>query len=1117
MNFDFLKDRFLFKQLYSFCKDAEDFVVSHTDLSAVSQRKALECGVKYFYTSKHGGYPEHANLFSLIQDEQFSSYMDATILSGIHLIRQVGNNAAHGENVTKNEALNSLEALYYFCAELLKMFGVIKVYNKFDRTVYVKKTEPVVETVETIDQTPVEVKKEDLGELKCEIGDNTKLHSATDFTEAETRKVYIDNALREAGWKVHDIKGAIMPNTACIEIKLEGMPNTEGVGYADYVLFDNDNKPLAVVEAKKTSVDPIKGSQQAKLYADCIEQKWGVRPVIFYTNGYEIWIVDGSGYPSRRVFGYYSKDELHSLIVRRGLKQITDTRIDPNISDRPFIQEATTAVCDCFNKKQRKALIVMATGTGKTRCAISIVDVLQRANWAKHILFLADRTELVNQAKKAFKKHLPNSTICAISETKDKDRDFNAKVILSTYPTMLNLIDCEDRAFGIGKFDLIILDECHRSVYNKYQAIINYFDSLLLGLTATPREKVDDSTYELFNVPKGEPTFNYGFETAVSEGFLVDYANFDSTPDLLKFGLKYDDLSDSEKQRYEEAFADEEGNFPKQIDNKMFYKHIMNIGTIDTVIQTLMNEGLHINGGEKLGKSIIFAYNHNHAKAIVDRFNALYPEKGSEYCKLVDYSVNYVSTIIADFKEPTKQPTIAVSVDMLDTGVDVPEVLNLVFFKKVFSLIKFWQMIGRGTRICKELYPFSPSREFFENPDFTDDTKKDYSDKQGFYIFDCCENFAYFKEHPKGKDGNNSLSLTQKIFSLKLDLVYELQRLTHQENPEHKAFYDKWKAEVLSRIKNLNRNLINVKHNLQYVDRYSVDATWDYIGVLDLKELKKQIVPLIESKDDIETAKSFDLWLFNMELAELEREKDYSGAIQVVTSICSTLLDMTTIPEIAQKKEFLKSIIQNEFWENVSVTSLEEVRNKVRDLIRFLPRPDTEPLRTNFGDKIQLKRGEHLTPQFKNYKQRVIDYLAENLDTPVIHKIRNVIPLTNDDMKELQRILWEELGSKDDYDHIADGEPVGVFVRKIVGLDRETISKLFADYLAKYNFNQMQEEFLHQIVTFVLENGDIEPKNLYSDEPFKSFDYIDIFNGQTEIVYSLVKMLHGAIAVSVAA
>lgn len=1112
MNFDILKNRYNFKQLYSFCNDAEEFVVSRPELSAMSQRKALESGVKYFYLSKYGEFNDNAKLFSLIQDAKFSSCMDATILAGIHLIRQVGNNAAHSETVTRSEALASLEALYYFCAELLKHFGIINGYSKFDKTVYTRSKEPIVETIESIEEKVVEVTKEEVDDLHIPNATVVNFVAPTDFTESETRKVYIDKDLEDAGWKVSTTNGVVLPNTACIEVKLEGMPNSEGYGYADYILFDDDNKPLAVVEAKKTSVDIVAGSQQAKLYADCIERKWGVRPVIYYTNGYEIMMVDGAGYPARRVFGFYSKDELHSLIVRRELREIADTRVDRNISDRPFIQQAATAVCENYNKKHRKSLIVMATGTGKTRCAISIVDILQRANWAKHILFLADRTELVSQAKNAFVKYLPNSTISAISEESGDQRDFNARVIVSTYPTMLNMIEKEKRAFGVGKFDLIILDECHRSIYNKYLAIIRYFDSLILGLTATPREKVDSSTYELFELPKGEPTFNYDYQQAVSEGYLVDYANFDSTPELLKIGLKYDNLSDEEKELYEETFSDDEGNFPKEIDRKMFYHTITNMGTIDVVLQTLMNEGLKVQSGEKLGKSIIFAYDHNHAQAIVDRFNVLYPEKGDSYCKLIDYTVNYANTLISDFKTPTKEPTIAVSVAMLDTGVDIPEVLNLVFFKPIYSIIKFWQMIGRGTRTCKELYVHSPSKEFFENEDCTDDTRSVYADKQGFYIFDCCNVFEFFDKHPKGREGKASLTLSQKVFATKLDLIYELQRLSHQENPEHKGFYDKWKAEAIDKIQHLNRQHINVKNNLRYVEKYSANESWDYIGVLDLQELKKQVVPLIDATVDLETAKSFDLWMFNIELTELEGEKDCSKAIQVVTSICSHLLDMTTIPEINQKKEYLKKVVTNEFWQNATLSALEELRQEVRDLIKYLSEDTYAPLRTNFSDKIELRRGSHLTPQFKNYKQRVLDYLSENIESPVIQKIRNIVPLTNDDLTELQKILWEDLGSKNEYDYVANGESVGVFVRKIVGLDKDAIAKVFSDYLAKYNFNSMQEEFLHQIVFFVLENGDIEVGSLMENEPFRHLDYSEIFSADTiDAIYEMIDKFHNAI------
>ena len=340
-----------------------------------------------------------------------------------------------------------------------------------------------------------------------------------------------------------------------------------------------------IIEAKKTSVDEIKGSQQAKLYADCIERKWGVRPIIFYTNGYVIKVVDNAGYPERKIYGYYSKEELHSMIIRRRTL-ISDSRINPMISDRYFIQQACTAVCETYNKRHRKSLIVMATGTGKTRCAISIVDVLQRYNWAKHVLFLADRTSLINQAKNAFNKHLPDSSLCVLSQESEGERDYNSRITLSTYQTMINMIDCEKKKYGIAKFDLIIVDECHRSVYNKYRAIFNYFDSLVLGLTATPREQVDSSTYELFELPKGEPTFSYDYETAVKEGFLVDFHPFERTTNILKQGLNYDDLSDEEKEEFENLFADETGKFPKKIDSKEFYRNIINSLLLDNNIIT---------------------------------------------------------------------------------------------------------------------------------------------------------------------------------------------------------------------------------------------------------------------------------------------------------------------------------------------------------------------------------------------------------------------------------------------------------------------------------------------------------------------------------------------------
>lgn len=1116
MNFDFLKELNDFKKLYSYCEQAEKSINTAPAFCAVSCRSALESLVKSFYITKYGvdSYNEKDSLYELIEDGRFSSYLDDSLLSCIHFIRKVGNNGAHGENVTRKEAMACLRALHETISELLFFLGAIYKTPIFDEKCYVEIKEPLY-TIINSTKYDEKIEAEDVNVLekyKENVKKSVTLKSAIDLTEAETRKLYIDQSLKEAGWEISGVKGAIKAGKACIEIKLEGMPNNQGIGFADYVLFDDDGKPLAVIEAKKTSVDEIKGAQQAKLYADCLEKMYGFRPVIFYTNGYVIKMVDCAGYPERKLYGYYSKDELHSLIIRRNLNNITNTRIDPNISDRYFIQEACTAVCEAFNSKRRKALIVMATGTGKTRCAISIVDVLQKFNWAKNVLFLADRTALISQAKSAFVKFLSNSSVCVLSQEKESNRDYNARVTLSTYQTMINLIDCEDKKYGIGKFDLIIVDECHRSVYNKYKAIFNYFDSLILGLTATPREQVDSSTYELFNLPKGEPTYSYDYETAVKEGFLVDFRAFERTTELLKNGLKYDSLSPEEKEQYENLFEDSEGNLPKQLDGEEFRRRILNINTLDKVIQTVMNEGMKVNGGEKLGKTIIFAVNHEHAKKIVERFQVLYPEKGNDYCKLIDNYVNYAQTLIDDFSKKDGQPTIAVSVDMLDTGIDVPEVVNLVFFKRVFSKIKFWQMIGRGTRICKELNVFSPDKSYFENGN-EDALVLEYPDKQGFYIFDFCDVFEFFRMRPDGKDAKTALNLSQKIFELKMDMVFELQKGEHQDNDEHKRFYEKYKDECMKKIKNLNRNLINVRASLKYVDKYSDKGNWDYISLIELKEIKKQITPLIDANSDDETAKYFDLWLFNMELEEIIGEKDYSKAIQKVTTVCDILLNMQTIPAINAKKEFIKEVLTNEFWESITLNKLEKVRTELRDLMMFIKKEISSGIISNFIDHTLVKTGGKAPrPQFKNYKQRVMDYLSENYETGAIYKIRNLIKLNEKDIKELENILCNELGTHSDYDAISNGNDFAVFVRSVVGLDREAIAKVFNEYLKKYNFNSKQQEFLHQIITFVLENGDIEPKDLYDSEPFKHQEYTDIFDN-TDPLYSFINLLHSSITV----
>ena len=502
-NFDYLKDCGVLR-LYNLCAAAEDNQVSHPDLSVISARRALEYLVKSIYAMKQIPVSDRDSLFELVDGEPFRSFIgDDRIMMAVHYIRKVGNAGAHNDRVGRKESFFGLLNLYNVVAAVLTKLKVVETVAPFDKTLI-----PDSKFAPVIAEAKIEVKESDEIVIKA---DKESLDSKepvkelpSEMSEAETRKAFIDLMLREAHWDVLDSDGVVKPSKACVEVEVEGMPNGHGIGYADYVLFGANGLPLAVIEAKKTSVSPIKGKHQAELYADCLEKQYGRRPVIYYTNGFETNIIDGLGYPPRRLYAFHTEDDLVRLIQKRGRKDISDFSVKPSITDRPYQKMAIKAVCEWFNAKHRRGLLVMATGTGKTRVSISMVDVLMRNDWVKNVLFLADRTSLVDQAKKNFAKLLPNTSITVLNDKGNKeDIDLNARIVFSTYQTMINYIDTEDKPFSVGRFDLVIIDEAHRSIFGKFGAIFNYFDSLLLGLTATPRDEVDKSTYDTFEMESG--------------------------------------------------------------------------------------------------------------------------------------------------------------------------------------------------------------------------------------------------------------------------------------------------------------------------------------------------------------------------------------------------------------------------------------------------------------------------------------------------------------------------------------------------------------------------------------------------------------------------------------
>lgn len=1097
-NFGFLMGKPHYESFADACIEAEKSLVVSPATCAILTRRALELAVKWVYSFDGAlKVPYQETLSSLIHDSGFLSIINEELLPLLRYIVKLGNVAVHTNSaITREEAVLSLHNLHQFVSWIDYCYSDEYTATEFDESLLPdgeeKRERPeelkdLYERLSSKDKRLEELMKENenlraLLTAKREANTKEQDFQVDQLSEFETRKKYIDLDLKLAGW---EFKKDVIE-----EYPVVGMPNREGVGYVDYVLFGDNGKPLAVIEAKRTTADPNKGKQQAKLYADCMEKMHGQRPIIFYTNGFETYIWDDLNYPARRVSGFYNKEELSLLIDRRTMKRpLRNVQINDDITNRYYQKEAVLAVCDALENKRRKALLVMATGSGKTRTAISVVDVLTRHNWVKNILFLADRKTLVRQAKNSFSHLLPNLTLCNLLDNKDNPEE--SRMVFSTYPTMMNAIDEAKRKdgkrlFTPGHFDLIIVDESHRSIYRKYRAIFDYFDAILLGLTATPKDEIDRNTYEVFDLENGVPTYAYELDQAVRDGYLVDYRTIETKLKFLEEGIHYDELSEEEKEKYEETFDDEVG---EDIDSAALNEWLFNDDTIDTVLRDLMEKGIRVEGGDKLGKTIIFAKNHRHAERIVERFDQLFPEYRGGFARVIDYSVNYYQTLIDDFSDRNKWPQIAVSVDMLDTGVDIPEVVNLVFFKKVRSKSKFWQMIGRGTRLCKDL--FGPGQ-----------------DKTHFLIFDYCGNFEFFRENPKGIEGKVAESLTARLFNAKIEIIKELQHIQYQEE-EYAAHRNGLIDEALAEINKLNEENFRVRQHIQYVDKFKNRSRWDSLTAMDVHELKEHISPLIVPLNDDEFAKRFDLLMYTIELAKLQR-KNATKPIRSVIRTAEALAKLGSIPQVMEQKYIIEKVRTEEFWSEADLFDLEAVREALRDLIKFLEKETQKIYYTNFKDQVlEVKENGPMfdANDLKNYRKKVEHYLHEHRDQLAIYKLRHNKKLTVQDLKTLEDILWKELGTREDYAKEFGDTPITKLVRQTVGLDPQAANEAFSEFLSSERLNIQQSRFVKLIVDYFVKNG-VMDKRVLQEEPFKTVgSIVELFKDNMDDARRIISII----------
>ncbi len=1065
-------------------------------------RRALELAV--FWAYKHDGalrLPYQENLSALIHEPSFKQTAGEAVFSKARVIATLGNRAVHSHRaIPVDDAIAAVRELFHVGYWLVRTYGRAGrpspglAFNPAalpKAGALPKQTVAQLQALETglrerdeklatllADKSALD---EELKRLREEVAEAKRAAAAQpdthNYSETETRDYFIDLLLKEAGWPLDQPRDR--------EWEVSGMPNREGKGFVDYVLWGDDGKPLGLVEAKRTRRDPRVGQQQAKLYADCLERQFGQRPVIFYSNGYEHWLWDDTRYPPRQVQGFYKKAELELMIQRRGArKPLATAEINAEIVERFYQTRGIRRIGEAFERDHdRKALLVMATGAGKTRTVIALCDLLMRCNWVKRVLFLADRVALVNQAVNAFKRHLPDSSpVNLVTE-----RDADGRVFVSTYPTMMGLIDeARDgqRRFGVGHFDLIIIDEAHRSVFQKYRSIFDYFDSLLVGLTATPKDEVDRNTYGLFDLENGVPTDAYSLEEAVRDAFLVPPEAVSVPLKFQREGIKYEELSEEEKDQWDAFEWDEEGGVPDRVEAAAINKWLFNKDTVDKVLEHLMTRGMSVAGGDRLGKTIIFAKNQAHADFIADRFNVNYPHYRGEFARVITFKTEYAQNLIDSFSNKEKAPHIAISVDMLDTGIDIPEVVNLVFFKPVHSKTKFWQMVGRGTRLCPDL--FGPGAH-----------------KACFYLFDYCQNLEYFSQDVATTEGALAESLGKKLFKARLELVGELdQRLakgaageprgTEGGEPVTEAGVRHATTEQLHKeVSAMKLDNFVVRPRRRVVEKYAKPEAWETLPAESLAELSREVAGLpSELEAEGEEAKRFDLLLLRTQLALLRSEPGFERLRDQIREIAGLLEEKSAIPMVRDQMALIQEVQTDEWWQDVTAPMLETVRRRLRDLVKLIEKQKRKPIYSDFEDLLGAEetfelRGLGGGTDYAKFRAKAQAFLRAHQDHVTVHKLRMNKALTAADLAELERMLVENgVGAVEEIDRAkTQAQGLGLFVRSLIGMDRGAAKEALGEFLAGKTLSANQIEFVNLIVDHLTQHGVMEPALLY-ESPF---------------------------------
>lgn len=1036
-NFSFLQHEFSILQNESI--KAERNITDDPEVSAIYARKALENSVKFVYRVDDDldeKLIRETDLFGLIKNEVFREIVPTELIDEMHLIRKLGNGVVHGNHsVTSEDCLYANQCLYKFQRWIVEVYSDYEVSGEYE-VLSQRGTDETKEVV--IEQTDAQQKlEEENAKLQAELARLKVAFEAKDepqkqekkrrvvklpaISEKETRSRLIDIELYEAGYAVEAFKKGLD-----VEYKLTLEDGS--IGYADYVIWAEDGMPLAVIEAKRSSTNVTAGKHQARLYTQALEKEFGCDVLSFVTNGRVIEYTNGI-YPWREIHTFFPQAELvRALQKKNALRSIKPSLldIDESITDRGYQKRVIKSVLETFESYRMRSLLVMATGTGKTRVSASLSDVLIRAGWVRKVLFLADRRELVKQAKNNFFTYLNETCVNLIDE-----KDLNNRLHFGTYETVHNLI--RRGAYNSAFFDLIIVDEAHRTIYKKYKSIFEYFDAFILGLTATPAEEVHKNTYEFFQTGFGEPTDAYPLRQAIDDGNLVDFNPFEIDLGIVQRGIRYADLSDDEKEEFEEKFEEDE----EEISSSEINQRVLNKETNEKVLKYLHEYGFKTHEGNTIGKTIIFAKNKKHAEYIKEVFDLLYPHRCDE-AEIIHSEISHVDDLMDNFKNPHRNPQIAISVDMLDTGIDIPEIVNLVFFKPVKSKIKFWQMIGRGTRLCPDLYGEGKNKESFQ-------------------IFDFCANFSYFGIKAEGVAASKSSSLKERLFLkrvgllrimgasvLKDDILGIVKAQVYALDPSE--YYLKKHRHIIEELRESDMTYMNdtLYNNLKAVAEYIEDAT--------AFEVQR-----------------FEMVILNAQEAIL-KGKENTGYVDEIKERCAVLKSKAHhVNAIKEQLETIDKVLSGSYRLAESLEDLEEVKNNIEHLANLSLEKGVVPVKTTFNDAITdvriLSSKDYIdASSVKTEVQKILEEYIAGLQ--MIKDLENSNLITDSDISEIKYHVFDM--DKIIQDKMDKNEKLTAMIYEILNTSKkEVANKIFDNFIASGSYTQKQVELINKIKNIV--------------------------------------------------